>query len=81
MMRKLIFHLNLNCALFLTAIAQVYKEEGNAEYRKKEFRNAASFYTEGIDVKCKDDQLNAILYTNRATSYFCLGELTRLEPS
>ena len=59
-----------------TAKAQLYKEEGNAEYRKKEFRNAASFYTEGIDVKCKDDQLNAILYTNRATSYFYLGELT-----
>ncbi|XP_078382338.1 uncharacterized protein LOC144665030 [Oculina patagonica] len=58
----------------LKAIAQVYKEEGNVEYRKNEFRNALGFYTEGIDVNCKDDKLSAILYTNRATAHFSLGD-------
>ncbi|KAL9962550.1 hypothetical protein ACROYT_G031658 [Oculina patagonica] len=57
----------------LKAIAKVYKEEGNAEYKKNEFRNALSFYTEGIVVNCKDNKLNAILYTNRATAHFSLG--------
>ncbi|KAL9962554.1 hypothetical protein ACROYT_G031662 [Oculina patagonica] len=61
----------------LKAIAQVYKEEGNAEYRKNEFKNALAFYTEGIDVNCKDDKLNAILYTNRATAHFSLGNFQK----
>ena len=62
--------------MFFTAIAQVYMQEGDAEYNKNEFRNATGFYTEGINVNCKDEQLNAILYTNRAISNFCLGKFT-----
>ena len=55
------------------AIAEVYKNEGNNEYRKKEFKNAVDFYTEGIKVNCKDDELNAKLYSNRATANFNKG--------
>ncbi|XP_078362888.1 uncharacterized protein LOC144647020 isoform X1 [Oculina patagonica] len=54
------------------AIAQVYKNEGNDEYRKRDFSNATYFYTEGIKVNCKDDELNAKLYSNRAIAHFYL---------
>ncbi|CAH3192837.1 unnamed protein product, partial [Porites evermanni] len=55
------------------AIAEVYKNEGNDEYNKKSFNSAIHFYTEGIKVNCKDDDLNAKLYSNRAAAHFNLG--------
>jgi len=58
----------------LRAIAEVYMIEANKEYFEKEFNNAIYFYTEGIKVNCKDEELNAKLYSNRATAHFCLGE-------
>lgn len=60
---------------FVTAIAEVYKDEGNDEYKKEEFSNAIHFYTEGIKVNCKDKELIAKLYTNRASAHFYLGEM------
>ena len=57
-----------------SAIATVYLEEGNKEYRRKDASNAVSFYTQGIQVNCKDDVLNAKLYSNRATAHFSLGK-------
>lgn len=53
----------------------MYAEEGNKEYSKKEAYNAIYFYTEGIQVNCKDVQLNAKLYSSRATAYFYLGKI------
>jgi len=55
------------------AVAEIYKNEGNDEYRKKDFNKAIYFYTEGIKVKCKDDELKAKLYCNRAIAYFYMG--------
>ncbi|KAL9981542.1 hypothetical protein ACROYT_G010254 [Oculina patagonica] len=49
------------------------KNKGNYEYSKKNLRNAIHFYTEGIKVNCKDDELNAKLYSNRAIAYLHLG--------
>ncbi|KAM7435809.1 Tetratricopeptide repeat protein 4 [Porites harrisoni] len=57
----------------LRAIAEVYKNEGNDEYSKKSFNSAIHYYTEGIKVNCKDDDLNAKLYSNRAAAHFNLG--------
>ncbi|XP_078360918.1 uncharacterized protein LOC144645277 [Oculina patagonica] len=57
----------------LRAIAEVYKNQGNEEYRKRDFINAIHFYTEGIKVNCKDDELKAQLYSNRAIANFKLG--------
>ncbi|CAH3148054.1 unnamed protein product [Porites evermanni] len=57
----------------LRAIAEVYKNEGNDEYYKKNFNNAIYFYTEGIKVNCKDEDLNAKLYSNRAAAHFNLA--------
>lgn len=51
----------------------MFKDEGNNEYKKKEFKGAVDFYTEGLEVNCKDDALNAKLYSNRATANFHLG--------
>ena len=52
----------------------MYFQEGNKEYRKGELRNAIYFYTEGINVSCEDNELNAKLYSNRAAAHFSLGE-------
>ena len=60
---------------FVLAIAEVYKNEGNDAYQEKDYSNAIHFYTEGIKVNCKDEELNAKLYNNRATAYFYLGEI------
>ena len=59
---------------FVVAIAEVYKNEGNDEYNKKNFNSAIYFYTEGIKVNCKDEELNAKLYSNRAAAHFNLGK-------
>ena len=56
------------------AIAEVYLNEGNEAYRKDEYSNAVYFYAEGIKVNCKDKDLMAELYSNRADAYFFLGE-------
>ena len=36
--------------------------------------NAVHYYTEGIKVNCKDKELNAKLYSNRAIAHFYLGK-------
>ncbi|XP_078361219.1 uncharacterized protein LOC144645502 [Oculina patagonica] len=74
----------------LRAIAEVYKNQGNEEYRKRDFVNAIHFYTEGLKVNCKDQQMNVKLYSNRAIANFKLGKYvdslndakaaTRLQP-
>ncbi|KAL9981283.1 hypothetical protein ACROYT_G009964 [Oculina patagonica] len=53
--------------------AEIYKNKGNYEYSKKNLSNAIHFYTEGIKVNCKDDELNAKLYSNRAIAHLHLG--------
>ena len=58
----------------LSAIAQVYNDDGSEAYDKKDFSSAVYFYTEGIKVNCKDKDLMAELYSNRAHAYLCLGE-------
>lgn len=57
---------------FLLAIAEVYVNEGDVEFNKGEYNNAIEHYTEGINVHCKDELVNAVLFTDRATAYFYL---------
>ena len=59
---------------FCLAIAEVYNNEGDSEYNKGEYNSAIDQYTEGIKVNCKDENLNAILFANRATVHLQLGE-------
>ena len=67
---------NARCFLLslILATAELFKNEGNDKFRKKDFSNAILLYTKGIKVNCKDEELNAKLYSNRATAHFNLGE-------
>ena len=56
------------------AIAEVYKNEGNEAYLKEDYVNAVYFYTEGIKVNCKDQELKGKLYSNRAYANLRLGK-------
>ena len=58
------------------ALYLIATEKGEAECKKNESGNQLSFFTEGLDVNCKDDELNAIFYTRRAASHFSMGEFT-----
>ncbi|KAG8432154.1 hypothetical protein GDO86_016696 [Hymenochirus boettgeri] len=53
--------------------AKSYKNEGNEYFKEKAYKEAIVSYTEGIKKNCKDAELNAILYTNRAAAQFYLG--------
>ena len=48
--------------------------EGNEAFLKEDYSNAIYFYTEGIKVNCKDQDLKAELYSNRAYANLRLGE-------
>ena len=58
--------------------AKVKYLKGDLEHDKKDYGKALSYYTEGIEVNCKDDEINAKLYASRSHSHNHLGELTRL---
>ena len=53
----------------------MYNNEGNDEFKKKEFNNAIHCYTEGIKVNCNDKDLKAKLFSNRAAAHFHLGKM------
>uniref|UniRef100_A0A8C5WM28 Tetratricopeptide repeat domain 4 n=1 Tax=Leptobrachium leishanense TaxID=445787 RepID=A0A8C5WM28_9ANUR len=53
--------------------AKSHKDEGNEYFKGKDYKKAIAAYTEGIKKKCKDVELNAMLYTNRAAAQYHLG--------
>lgn len=53
-------------------LANNYKDDGNFNYKHKKYRMAIISYTEGIKTKCKDQELMAQLYNNRAASHYML---------
>ena len=62
------------CVHVIAAIAEVYKNEGNDAFKREEFSDAIAFYSEGIKVNCRDDELNAKLYNNRSMANFYSGK-------
>ena len=58
------------------ALCLIATEKGEAEGKENESGNPLSFFTKGVDLNCKDDELNAIFYTKRAVSHFSVGEFT-----
>ena len=58
------------------ALCLLATEKGEAECKENESGNPLSFFTEGLDVNCKDYELNAIFHTRRAASHFSVGEFT-----
>ncbi|CAD5121343.1 DgyrCDS9866 [Dimorphilus gyrociliatus] len=53
--------------------AESYKEEGNRHFKLKKYKWAIDNYTAGIEEKCPDKDLNAILYSNRAAANYHRG--------
>ena len=52
--------------------------KGDLEHEREDYRKALSFYTEGIELKCKDEKMNARLYLSRSHLHSHLGKLTLL---
>jgi len=50
-------------------LAQNYKEDGVYNFKYKNYRIAIKAFTEGLKQKCKDQELNAQLYNNRAAAH------------
>ncbi|XP_054836889.1 tetratricopeptide repeat protein 4 isoform X2 [Eublepharis macularius] len=53
--------------------AKTYKNEGNDYFKEKDYKKAVISYTEGLNKKCSDQELNVVLHTNRAAAQFYLG--------
>ena len=62
-------------SIIISAIAETHKNAGNDAFLKSDFIKAINLYTEGIGVKCKDKDLNAKLYSNRASAHYHLGKV------
>ncbi|KAK7060198.1 HSP70/90 co-chaperone [Paramarasmius palmivorus] len=54
-------------------VAQNFKERGNEYFKGKRYREAISFYTQGIDVNPPDISLKEALYCNRAAANLALS--------
>jgi len=61
--------------IFISAIAETHNNAGNDAFSKHDFVKAINLYTEGIEVKFKDEDLNAKLYNNRASAHYHLGKV------
>ncbi|KAL1117179.1 hypothetical protein AAG570_004506 [Ranatra chinensis] len=53
-------------------LASNYKEDGNFNFKCKNYRKAILSYTEGLKQKCNNMELNAQLYNNRSACHFLL---------
>ena len=51
--------------------------KGQIQEKKNDLKNALSCYTEAIEVKCKDDELNSSFYILRWRIHYLLGEFRR----
>ena len=68
--------LNPNLFFISAIIAETRKNDGNDAFLNHDFVKAVNLYTEGIEVKCKDEDLNAKLYNNRASAHYHLGKVS-----
>uniref|UniRef100_A0A7N6A4W9 Cns1/TTC4 wheel domain-containing protein n=1 Tax=Anabas testudineus TaxID=64144 RepID=A0A7N6A4W9_ANATE len=55
--------------------ARSLKDEGNAFFKEKNYQKAILSYTAGLKKKCRDQDLNVVLLTNRAAAHFYLGNM------
>ncbi|GJJ70115.1 hypothetical protein EMPS_02464 [Entomortierella parvispora] len=61
-------------------VAENFKNQGNECFKqgKKFYKDALVFYTNGIDVACKDEKLNETLYVNRAACNLHFGNYRKV---
>lgn len=55
--------------------AKSLKSEGNEYFKEKNYEKAILAYSGALKKKCDDDELNTVLFTNRAAAHFHLGNL------
>lgn len=62
----------------MVEVAENFKNQGNECFKqgKKFYKDALLFYTNGLEVFCKDDKLNETLYVNRAACNLHFGKNT-----
>lgn len=60
--------------LWLSEVAQNFKEQGNEYYLGKRYREAIGFYTQGLDAKPTEQNLIEALLCNRAACNLELRE-------
>lgn len=53
-------------------LAISYKDDGNFNFKHKNYRLAIIAYTEGIKIKCNDNEINATLLNNRSAAHYFL---------
>lgn len=53
-------------------LAATYKDDGNFYIKHKKYRMAIYSYTEGLNQKCQNSELNAQLYNNRSAAQYFL---------
>lgn len=73
------FYLALTLAFYvMIEVAENFKNQGNECFKqgKKFYKDALVFYTNGLEVFCKDDKLNETLYVNRAACNLHFGKDT-----
>lgn len=55
--------------------AEDLKNEGNSYFKEKKYEKAVLSYTAGLSLKCSDQDLNAVTFSNRAAAHFYLGNM------
>lgn len=55
--------------------AKDLKNEGNAFFQEKKYEKAIMSYTAALAVKSSDQDLNAVIFCNRAAAHFYLGNM------
>ena len=74
--RSLIGRTQNSFCIYISVTAETHKTAGNNAFLKDDFVTAINLYTEGIEVKCKDEDLKAKLYNNRASAHYHLSEVS-----
>lgn len=55
--------------------AEDLKNEGNAYFKEKKYEKATLSYTAALTMKSSDQDLNAVIFSNRAAAHFYLGNM------
>lgn len=55
--------------------AEDLKDEGNSYFKDKNYKKAIVSYTAAIQMKCSNQDMNAIILSNRAATHFYLGNM------
>lgn len=67
-----IFNYTLFIVCIFLELTNSYKEDGNFNFKHKNYRLAIIAYTEAIKIKCGNADLEATLYNNRAAANYFL---------